>query len=124
MCKSNSRQITAIRIRAVICLALGSLLAACVGTEGSGQRSPSTASRVTSCSERVIVNMRMGMGVRNDFELMEAGRRAGVQIEVLQQMGRGSRMVMIRGMGPQALCESAIEEMGLDPRIESVQRYF
>lgn len=72
---------------------------------------------------RMIVHTRQGSGIRNDFELVEAGRRAGIQLQVLQTMGRNSRMIMIRGLGPEQLCEEAAEQLSLDPRIESVQRY-
>lgn len=97
------------------------LVAGCMSAGGSGQRT--AASRAPqSCSERLIINLRNATAVRSDLELTDLGRRAGVDLEVLQQLGRTSRMVMIRAMGPESLCDSSIEEIERDPRIQSVQR--
>ncbi len=106
----------------------GIAVAVLAGCTSAGQSSPrypasSASSRPSSCSMRMIVHTRQGSGIRNDFELVEAGRRAGIQLQVLQTMGRNSRMIMIRGLGPEQLCEEAAEQLSLDPRIESVQRY-
>lgn len=98
-------------------------LGGCAGTPGTGQSGPA-ARGTASCSTRLIVNMRPSMGPGAELELLSVARRVGVRAEVLREMGRGSSMVQISGMGPQALCEAAVEEMSLDPRIESIRPYY
>lgn len=101
----------------------GVIFTGCAGTQQPAQGIPS-ATRAEFCTARVVVNLRTGPGRRSDFELSDMGRRAGVQLDVMQQTGRDSRLVRIRGTGPQALCDQAVEELSLDPRIESVERYY
>jgi hypothetical protein len=59
---------------------------------------------------------------RNDADLVEIARRVGVNLSVLQSMGRNSRMVVIRENGPPEACENALEELRTDLRIESIDR--
>lgn len=121
---SNIRSIAAIGSRTFVCLVLGLVAAGCASTPGSGPRTTSASRAPLSCSERIMINLRSATAIRSDFELTDLGRRAGVDLDVLQQLGRTSRVVMIRAMGPESLCDSGIEEIERDPRVQSVQRYF
>lgn len=102
------------------CLAL--VLSGCAAP--SGERQPG-AQRVgdVRCSLRAVVNLRQGSSIRNDSDLIEVARRLGVNLSVLQAMGRNSRMVVIRENGPDAACEDSLSELRNDLRIESVERY-
>lgn len=119
MAAMNAGRKAGLRSAAVSGLAI-LMFAGCAASLNAPQRPPS-AGRMESCSSRVILNFRQGLAV-SDFDLMAMARRAGVNMEALQQTGRSSRMVMIRGRGPEAVCDAAIEEMSLDPRIESIHR--
>jgi len=95
-------------------------LAGCAGSATS--RPGTTVQRIDRCTIRAIVTFRDGLRVRGDGELLEAGRSHGVDITVLREMGRGSRMVMINAAGPDETCTHALEQLRTDLRIESVQR--
>lgn len=122
MNRSNFRTLVTMQARTFLCLTVGLLAAGCASTGGSGQRATAASRAPISCSERLIINLRNATAIRSDLELTDLGRRAGVDLEVLQQLGRTSRMVMIRAMGPESLCDSGIEEIERDPRVQSVQR--
>ncbi len=107
--------------RAAFYLAIVGVLAGCAGSPASNTGDSRRAAMMERCSERVIVYIRQGTSIRSDFELVEVGRRLGFTLEVLQTMGRNSKMVMIRGNGPQEVCDSAVEQLKEDPRIESIQ---
>lgn len=98
------------------------LLAGCTATPSPPSGLPRTAASSNSsmCSVRATIHLRAGPGMRGDFELMDIARRAGVQMDVMQTISRTTRMVTLRGFGSPTLCEEAIEELRLDPRIESI----
>jgi hypothetical protein len=102
------------------CLALGG----CAVATPSSQRVPGAqrASNPT-CSLRAVVNIRQGSSIRGDSDLVEAGRRLGINISVLQTMGRNSRMVIFREDGSDAACEDSLAVLRNDLRIESIERY-
>ncbi len=98
-------------------------LGGCAGASTSPERSPG-AQRVVpaSCSLRAVVNLRQGFSIRSDWDLVELGRRLGVNLSVLQSIGRNSRIVVIRENGPPEACENSLEELRSDLRIESIDR--
>ncbi len=99
-------------------------LGGCAAASSSTERSPG-AQRVVaaSCSLRAVVNLRQGSALRSDWDLVELARRLGVNLSVLQSMGRNSRMIVIRENGPPETCEDSLTELRSDLRIESIERY-
>ncbi len=102
------------------CLLLA--LAGCAAPSGAGLPGAQRVGDVR-CSLRAVVNLRQGSSIRNDSDLTEVARRLGVNLSVLQSMGRNSRMVVIRENGPQEACEDSLAELRNDLRIESIERY-
>lgn len=102
------------------CLAL--VLAGCAAPSGERQPGAQRAGEV-SCSLRALVTLRQGSSIRGDSDLVEIGRRLGVNVSVLQSMGRNSKLIVIRENGPQNACEDSLAELRNDLRIESIERY-
>lgn len=108
-----------------VALLAGCLVMALAGCAAPpGERLPG-APRVgdVRCSLRAVVNIRQGSSIRSDSDLTEVARRLGVNLSVLQFMGRNARMVVIRENGPQEACEQALSELRTDLNIESIERY-
>ncbi|MEQ1580329.1 MAG: hypothetical protein ABL964_07045 [Steroidobacteraceae bacterium] len=106
------------------------LLGGCFAMVLAGCAAPSVerqpgAPRVgdVSCSLRALVTLRQGSSIRSDSDLAEIGRRLGVNMSVLQSMGRNSKLIVIRENGPEAACEDSFAELRNDLRIESIERY-
>lgn len=98
---------------------------ACAGTgsPATSTTAPARQAGTDRCSLRAVVNVRSSTSIRNDAELVDVARRMGVTMDVLQPIGRNSKMVMIRENGPPRACEESLSTLRNDPRIESVDRY-
>jgi hypothetical protein len=100
---------------ALFVFALGTQ-AACTTPAPSSEIRPAAA----VCTTRAIVTVRQNAGIRNDSEFVGLMAGAGVNVEVLYNMTRNTRMVRVSALGPDAACRDAINQLRLDPRIESV----
>jgi hypothetical protein len=98
------------------------VLAGCAAPSGERQAGAQRVGDV-SCSLRALVTLRQGSSIRSDSDLAEIGRRLGVNVSVLQSMGRNSKLIVIRENGPQNACEDSLAELRNDLRIESIERY-
>lgn len=108
--------------RLVLSGLIGILLTGCADVPPTSQ--PLPRSMMANCTARIVIHIRPGAILRGDFELIEAGRRAGVAMDIHQTLGYSTRMVTIRGAGMHEVCDEAIERLRRDPRIESIDNYF
>ncbi len=98
----------------LLMLAVGSL-AACGTLPPSGEISSAPG----VCTLRAIVIVRSNANIRNDSEFVELMDRLGLDVEVIYNMSRNARMVRVRAEGPDEACQEVLNELRLDPRIES-----
>lgn len=76
------------------------------------------------CSMRLQISLSpAGSMTRLDQDLADIGRNLGVTLDVVQSMGRNRHMINMRGEGTQRVCEDAFEQLRMDVRIESAQRF-
>lgn len=126
MSRRESSRRRSLRVAGVALVGSGLFVAlgGCAVATPSTERLPG-AQRVgnAACSLRAVVNIRQGSAIRNDVDLVDVARRLGVNISVLQSMGRNSKMVVFRENGPPAACEDALATLRDDLRIESIERY-
>ena len=99
----------------MLILGLGSL-AACGTPPRPGDTSPVAA----ECTRRAIVTVRQTSGIHNDAGFNDLTSSLGIEVEVLYNMSRNSRMVRVRAAGPDIACREIMDELRRDPRIESV----
>ena len=103
------------------CLVLA--LHGCAVAESGGRPPVAQGAGNASCSLRAVVNVRQGASIRSDSDLVEAGRRLGINIIVLQPMGRNARMIVFQENGPQEACEDSLAILRSDLHIESIERF-
>lgn len=104
------------RSRAFVLVALASCsLASCGTPPGKGDLGPAPQ----ECNARAIVTVRPSANIRNDFEFLELMQRIGVEVEIMHSMSRNSRMIRVRAYGNDEVCRDLIDQLRIDPRIES-----